>query len=236
MQFPIRINKYLAEQKIASRREADSLIEKGLVFINGEVAPLGAKVGATDKVEIKDKLPTKKYLVYYKGRGVITHSPQTGEIDIASKLAADYGLTDVYPVGRLDKDSEGLILLTNDGRVTGRLLDPQYAHEREYLVCTDKSVNSWFLRHLESGVDIEGYQTKPAKAQAHPTNKHCFTLVLTEGKKHQIRRMCAALGYQITSLKRTRIAFLELKALKPNQYRKLNQDEINKLLTMLELK
>lgn len=235
MQFPIRINKYLADQKIASRREADTLIEKGLVLINGQVATLGAKVKATDKVEVKDKLPNKKYLIYYKGRGVITHSPQAGEVDIAGKLAEDYGLSDVYPVGRLDKDSEGLILVTNDGRITSRLLDPQFAHEREYQVCTDKPVNGWFLRHLASGVDIEGYQTKPAEARAHPTNRQCFTLILTEGKKHQIRRMCAALGYQVTSLKRTRIAFLELQSLKPNQYRKLSQAEVGNLLAMLEI-
>lgn len=230
MTEPIRINKRLAELRIASRREADTLIAERKVLVNGEVAVIGQKVSATDTIEIVGKTKKKQYLVYYKPRGIITHSPAADEVDIATKLKEDYDITDVAPIGRLDKDSEGLIILTNDGRITGPLLDPEANHEKEYLVSVDKPVTSWLIRHLEAGVDIEGYQTKPAKAKVHQKNKHVFYLTITEGKKHQIRRMCAALGFQVTDLKRLRIMDLTLGKLKPNQFRKLSTPEIKKLL------
>lgn len=236
MEFPLRINKYLAQKGLSSRREADVLIEKGLVQVNGQKAVVGQMVAASDTVTISGKKqPAKRYLAYYKGRGIITHSPGANEKDIATKLAEDYGINDIYPIGRLDKDSEGLILLTNDGRVTGPLLDPERGHEREYDVTVDKPINQWFLRHMQAGVNIEGYTTKPATLRAHPQNKSRFTIVLTEGKKHQIRRMCAALGYQVTRLKRVRMLHIKIDKLKPNQYRKLAPDELTTLLHTLEI-
>ena len=236
MEFPIRINKYLAESGIASRREADELIAKGRVLVNDEPAVLGQKINAGDEVKLKGKTKRKSYLAYYKGRGVITHSPAADEIDIATKLAQDYGITNVSPVGRLDKDSEGLIILSNDGRITGPLLDPEAGHEKEYDVMVDKPVSGMFLRALARGVDIEGYRTKPAKTAAHPKNPKRFRIILTEGKKHQIRRMCAALGYQVQNLKRVRIMNIELGKLKPNQYRKIQGEELHKFLTSLGIK
>lgn len=233
--YPMRLNKYLAHQGTASRREADTLIEKGIVLINGEVATIGQKVERTDKVTLKGDTKEKKYLVYYKGRGIITHSPSEGETDIATRLEKDYGITDVYPVGRLDKDSEGLLILTNDGRITGPLLDPEAAHEKEYEVTVDKPVNGYFLQQLEHGVNIEGYTTKNAKATKHPKHAMKFMLILTEGKKHQIRRMCAALGYQVQSLKRVRIANIEVGELKPNQYRTLKGAELSAFLKELDV-
>ncbi len=228
----MRINKYLAQQGTASRREADALIEKGIVLINGKKAVMGQKVERTDVVTLKGSTKEKKYLAYYKGRGIITHSPAEGEVDIASRLKTDYGITDVNPIGRLDKDSEGLLILTNDGRITGPLLDPEAKHEKEYEVTVDKPVNGYFLKQLENGVNIEGYLTKPARAlKAKHSMK--FTLTLTEGKKHQIRRMCAALGYQVQTLKRVRIANVELGELKPNQYRILKDEELKAFLTEL---
>lgn len=231
---PVRLNKYLADKGIASRREADTLIEKGAVLVNGKKAVLGQKVTDADTVTVnRKKMREKVYLAYYKGRGVITHSPAEGETDIAQKIQEDYGLSDVYPVGRLDKDSEGLIILTNDGRITTALLAPNSAHEREYVVQVDKKVNNFLVKHLGAGVDIEGYTTKPAAVKK--KSDYSLSLTLTEGKKHQIRRMCAALGFQVQSLKRVRIMNIELGKLKPNQYRKIEHKELKDFLRTLQL-
>jgi 23S rRNA pseudouridine2604 synthase len=233
MEFPIRINKYLAHEGIASRREADVLVEAGKVRINGKKAKNGDQVQADDKVEIVGTTKSKSYLVYYKGRGIITHSPSEKETDIAYRLSRDYGITHVAPIGRLDKDSEGLIILSNDGRITGPLLSPESGHEKEYEVTVDKAINPMFVRAMAAGVDIEGYRTKPAKVKAHRSNDKKFTIILTEGKKHQIRRMCAALGFQIQSLKRVRIMNIRLDKLKPNQYRKIAGPELKDFLKAL---
>lgn len=232
----MRLNKYLAQQGAASRREADVLIENGQVLVNDKPAVIGQKVERTDVVTLKGDTKEKKYLAYYKGRGIITHSPASGETDIATQLKETYGLSDVHPVGRLDKDSEGLLILTNDGRITGPLLDPEASHEKEYEVSVDKPVTGYFLQQLEHGVNIEGYTTKNAQATRHPKNKLKFMLVLTEGKKHQIRRMCAALGYQVQSLKRVRIANINIGDLKPNQYRVLKGPELIEFLQELNIK
>lgn len=235
MDFPVRINKYLALEKIASRREADALIEKKQVLINGKPAVLGQMVEAGDKVELVGAKKTYSYLAYYKGRGIITHSPEAGEVDIATRLKRDYSLTNVTPVGRLDKDSEGLIILTNDGRITGPLLDPEAKHEKEYEVTVDKPITGMFGTLMKNGVDIEGYRTKPAVVTPDPRNQHRFHLTLTEGKKHQIRRMCAALGYQVKSLKRVRVMNVTLGDIKPNQYRKIAGPELKTFLKELGL-
>lgn len=235
MEFPMRINKYLAQEGIASRREADVLIEHGKVMINGQKAVIGQKVNEGDEVELTGKTKNKHYYAYYKGRGIITHSPAPGEMDIATRVKKDYSLTDVAPVGRLDKDSEGLIILSNDGRITGPLLDSANNNEKEYEVVVDKNVSGMIERQLAAGVDIEGYKTKKAKVKVSTKNAKRFNIILTEGKKHQIRRMCAALGYQIQSLKRVRIMNIEIGKLKPNQYRKINGDELQELMRQLGL-
>jgi len=235
MEFPLRINKYLAHTGVASRREADTLIAAGKVTINGKKAETGQSVTEIDVVKVIGKTKAKSYYAYYKGRGVITHSPAAHETDIATKLATDYGITHVAPVGRLDKDSEGLMILSNDGRITGPLLDPEGGNEKEYDVLVDKPIVSMFKRAMEAGVDIEGYHTKPAVITANPKNDKRFSLTITEGKKHQIRRMCAALGYQVQSLKRERILNIELGKLKPNQYRKLTGEELQTFLKTLGL-
>ena len=214
-EFPMRLNKFLAHQGYATRRSADTLIEKKRVFVNGKLATLGQKVEKTDLVEIKDFTTEHfRYIIYYKPRGVITHSPEDDEVDILTRIKKDHSITGLFPVGRLDKDSEGLILLTNDGRVTERMLNPNEGHEREYEVTVDKRVTQSFLNRLAKGVSIEGYQTKPATTKMLPGNESGFVITLTEGKKHQVRRMCAALGYQVRSLKRTRMLSFELKSLK----------------------
>jgi len=229
----IRINKYLADQGLASRREVDTLITEGKVLKNGKLARIGDRILPTDTVTLAGTTKTKRYIAYYKGRGIITHSPASNEVDIVTKLKKDYGITDVAPVGRLDKDSEGLIILTNDGRITGPLLDPESHHEKEYSVTVDKNVTPAFCKLMELGVDIEGYRTKPATVVPSTKNPKRFNLIITEGKKHQIRRMCAALGYQVETLKRVRIVNIEVGALKPNQYRKISGEELATLLSNL---
>lgn len=235
MEFPIRLNKYLAQQGLTSRREADTLIERRQVLVNGSPAPLGYMVQAADTVTLKNKGAKKRYLAYYKGRGIITHSPAANETDVAMRLQADYGLTNLNPIGRLDKDSEGLLLLSNDGRLTGPLLDPDAGHEKEYDVIVDKNITGQFVKHMQAGVSIEGYRTKPTTVTPHLNNRKRFRIILTEGKKHQIRRMCAALGYQVQTLKRVRIMHIELGKLKPNQYRKLTPEELHTLLSTLHI-
>jgi 23S rRNA pseudouridine2604 synthase len=234
MNYPMRINKHIALVGWASRREADTLISEGKIFVNGKKAVIGQQVNATDIVTLAGETKDKQYLAYYKGRGIISHSPNSHEVDIISKIKTDYGLEDIYPVGRLDKDSEGLIILTNDGRVTAPLLSPTSGIKKIYEVEVDKNINSKFLREIEKGVNIEGYITKPAKAEQKSPKR--FLLTLKEGKKHQIRRMCAALGYQIQSLKRVQIANIELGTIKPNQYRKISGEELDNFLQNLQLK
>lgn len=231
----MRLNKYLATQGIASRREADTLIEKGAVLVNGKKAVLGQKITKKDDVTLAGKTKEKKYLAYYKGRGIITHSPDETETDVAMRLKKDFSITDVHPVGRLDKDSEGLLILSNDGRITGPLLDPESAHEKEYDVIVDKPVTNILINNIKKGINIEGYQTKKASALKNPKNNKRLTIVLTEGKKHQIRRMCAALGYQVQSLKRVRIMNIQLGTLKPNQYRKIAGAELKQFLKALHI-
>ena len=228
----VRLNKYLADHGLASRRESDRLIEGGMVTVNGKKAVLGQQVGDDDIVRIApDAIKPRTYLAYYKGAGIITHSPATGETDIVSRLKKDYGLSGLFPIGRLDKASEGLMILTNDGRITEPLLDPDSDHEKEYEVTVDKPVTVGFLKKMSVGVNIEGYKTKPTLAA--PKSEKVFRLVLTEGKKHQIRRMCMALGWQVKNLKRVRIMNIELGKLKPNQYRKLAGKELQTFLKEL---
>lgn len=236
MEFPIRINKYLAEKGLTTRRGADALINAGKVMVNGVRAVIGQQIGKDDTVILKENTKrSHRYILYYKPRGVITHSPGPTETDIRTQIEHDHGVKELFPVGRLDKDSEGLILLTNDGRITKRLLEPQYDHEKEYSIVVDKRVTGAFLRKLERGVNIEGYLTKPAKAVGDARNEFTFSLSLTEGKKHQIRRMCAALGYQVVSLKRVRILDLKLRPLKEGAYRALSPRERKGLGTSLKL-
>ncbi len=218
----------MAELGLCSRREADTLIANGFVQVNGTPATIGQSVSLQDTITLStDPTADKQYLAYYKGRGIITHSPATGETDIASRLKRDYSLEGVAPIGRLDKDSEGLLLLSNDGRLTGPLLDPENGIKKTYEVTVDKGLTNRFVQNMAAGVHIEGYTTKPAHIER--TGPVRFTLTLTEGKKHQIRRMCAALGYQVQSLKRVQIANIELGKLKPNQYRKLTAVERKEL-------
>ena len=227
--FPIRINKYLAYNNFCTRRAADEIIKSGRVKINGQVAVLGTKVLESDEVTIeKDIRRNKKlvYLAYNKPTGIVTHSPQKGERGIEDIF--NY-TQKVFPVGRLDKDSYGLIILTNDGRVTDRLLNPDHDHEKEYLVTVDRNISPGFLKNMAEGVILDdGYQTKPASVKK--INDLTFSIILTEGKKRQIRRMCEKLERRVTELKRTRIMNIKLGGLKTREYREIVGDEQTELL------
>lgn len=227
----IRINKYLADHGYASRRESDVLIKKGLVFINGKRATLGDQVTKGDTVELRGTSEEKKvYYAFYKPAGLTTVNATPGEKDIVQSVQFPEA---VYPVGRLDKDSEGLIIMTNDGRVAKKLLQPEQETEKEYSVTVDKDITHDFLKRLQAGVDIgavgekKRYVTKPALVRR--TSKKTFDIVLTEGKNRQIRRMCAAFGYTVVRLARFRIGNLTLGTLKPGSFTKLDEEELNKL-------
>jgi 23S rRNA pseudouridine2604 synthase len=228
-EYPMRINKYLAHQGRATRREADTLIEKGKVFINDRAARLGDKVDEGDLVEVRSRAKQYRYFAYHKPRGIISHSPAEGERDIRETA----GIPGVFPVGRLDKDSRGLIILTDDGRITDRLLNPEHEHDKEYAVTVDKPLSQFLKRHMEQGVDIEGYITQPAAVEFLSANT--FFITLTEGKKHQIRRMCAALGFAVTDLCRTRVMNVKLGALARGAARPIAGAELAGLLKSLGL-
>ena len=230
----VRINRYLAEKGFSTRRGADVLIEAGKVKINGRKAVLGDKVGETDKVEVDQKAMAAKqsayvYYAYNKPVGIVTHSPQRGEQDIAQVIKVE----GVFPLGRLDKDSHGLILLTNDGRVTERLLSPEAEHEKEYIVKVDKPLKQNTLTRLAKGVKIEGYITKPAIVEE--LGARALKLTITEGKRHQIRRMLTALGYVVTDLKRARIMNITLGDLKSGELRQLKGAELKDFLKEIGL-
>lgn len=230
MDEKIRINKYLAQHGIATRRDADKLISAGKVLINGKRAILGDKISEVDKVEVLGHKSKKLvYYAYNKPRGVITHSPQRGEKDVltSSKLRG------VFPIGRLDKDSEGLLILTNDGRITDRLLSPDFNHEKEYIVKTRVPIKQFHMNVMQGGMELDGMKTKPCEAEI--LSEDSFRIILTEGKKHQIRRMCDHLNLPIESLKRVRVMNIRVDGIKSNSYREILGKELEEFLRLLRL-
>ncbi len=229
--FPMRINKYLAHKKICTRKAADEYITQGLVKINGKKAALGDKVSETDDVSVNLPKRTYQYLAYNKPRGIITHSAQK-DIDPDEKdIKEIMPIPGVFPVGRLDKDSYGLIILTDDGRLTDALLNPAHEHEKEYDVVCATKLPSYFKGRLEAGIDIGGYTTKPCTISMR--GDRSFTIKLTEGKKHQIRRMVGSLGQSTVDLRRTRILNIKIGLLKSGQFRKINGAELHAFLKTL---
>ncbi|MEJ0054056.1 MAG: pseudouridine synthase [bacterium] len=231
----MRINKYLARQGHATRRGADELIEAKKVLLNDRIAVLGDKVEEGDKVELRSGHKPKeyKYFAYHKPKGVITHSPQEeDEEDIKGALSSFPELADVFPVGRLDKASHGLIILTNDGRVTDRLLNPDHDHEKEYVVKTRDKLRPSFKEHMEKGVELEdGYVTKPAKVKL--LGEKAFAVTLTEGKKHQIRRMVSMLHNDTVELKRTKVMNIALGSLPSGAFRPIEGPPLKGFLKAL---
>lgn len=227
--YPMRINRYLALTDHCSRREADALIEKGLVKINQRLAKIGDKINKGDVVQLNTKAISAfkecVYFAYHKPRGIVTHSPEEGQKSIHDATGLPKG---IFPIGRLDKESRGLIILTNDGRVTDKLLNPEREHEKEYAVSVNKPLTNIFLKVMAQGVQLEDYKTKPCKITK--KTETSFHIILTEGKKHQIRRMCAALGWSVVDLKRVRIGNIKLGGLRAGQQKKITGKELSDFL------
>ncbi|MFA6272014.1 MAG: pseudouridine synthase [Patescibacteria group bacterium] len=221
-----RINKYLTQANYCSRREADRLIEQGRVEINKRKAKLGDKVALGDDVvvdgeRVKSDTAEKIYLAFNKPVGVICTSDPKAKDNIIDAVGYPER---VYTIGRLDVISSGLILLTNDGEVVNKILRGQNKVEKEYQVEVTRDISEKFLKMMSTGVYINKYKTLPAKIKQTDVRK--FSIVIIEGKKRQVRRMCEKLGYGVTKLKRVRIGKLELGNLKEGQYKNITLKDV----------
>ncbi|WP_447601187.1 pseudouridine synthase [Nitrospira sp. Nam80] len=228
----MRINKFFTQQGICSRREADRLIQDGRVTINGRTAQLGDQVGRHDVVardgQIIEWGNTPVYIKYHKPVGVTT----TSESHVRRNIIDEIGHpARIFPIGRLDKDSSGLILLTNDGDIVNAILRVEHGHEREYHVETDRDFDRAFLAQMAAGVLILGKKTRPCRL--HRLGPKRFSIVLTEGRNRQIRRMCRSLGYRVTALHRVRIMHVTIEGLEPGKWNDLRDDERNGLFAAL---
>ena len=229
MMHSIRINKFFTEHGICSRREADRLIESGVITINGRVARLGDQVTSTDVIAREGQVISwgkpHLYLKYHKPIGVTT----TTEPHITRNIIAEISHQErIFPIGRLDKDSSGLILLTNDGNIVNEILRTEFGHEREYLVQVDHPFDRAFLDQMARGVMILGSRTRPCRMVR--VGRDQFRIILTEGRNRQIRRMCQTLGYRVVTLHRTRIMHITIEGLQVGQWRELSSEEREQLL------
>lgn len=225
----IRINKFFTEHGICSRREADRLIESGRVTINGRVAVLGDRVRRADAIARDGQVipwgQAPIYIKYHKPVGVTT----TSEAHVPRNIIAEIGHPDrIFPIGRLDKDSSGLILLTNDGDIVNAILRTEYGHEREYEVSVDHPFDQRFLDRMAAGIVILGSKTKPSRMVR--VGPQRFRITLTEGRNRQIRRMCRALGYGVITLHRIRIMHVTIAGLAPGKWKPLTVEERATLL------
>jgi 23S rRNA pseudouridine2604 synthase len=230
----VRINKFFTEQGFCSRRAADRMIEEGRVRINGRVAVVGDQVTDADAVTVDGRVvshrPPPVYLAYHKPVGVTC----TTEPHVAGNIVHAVGYRErIFPIGRLDKDSSGLILLTNDGDIVNRILRAEFGHEREYVVTVDRPYPLSFLKQLEKGVLVVGEKTRPCRTQK--VDATTFRITLTEGRNRQIRRMCTALGYRVVGLVRVRIMHIRLGELPTGKWRHLMPKERDALLTAVSL-
>jgi 23S rRNA pseudouridine2604 synthase len=225
----IRINKYLSEIGFCSRREADRLIEQGRIRINGVVSPMGQKVLGDEKIEVNGKQVTTSkikniYLAFNKPRGIVCTTDQKREknniIDFINYPSR------VFPIGRLDKMSEGLIFLTNDGDIVNKILRAKNNHEKEYIVEVNKPITEEFTKLMSSGVPVLDTVTK--KCSVKKTGKKTFKIILTQGLNRQIRRMCEYFGYKVTLLQRIRIMNISLD-IPVGEYRDFTATELNQI-------
>jgi 23S rRNA pseudouridine2604 synthase len=225
----MRLNKFISETGVCSRREADAWIEAGRVTVNGERAVLGTKVEEGDDVRVDGRqVGTAKehvYIALNKPVGIIC----TTERDVRDNIVDFVRHKDrIFPIGRLDRDSEGLILLTNHGDIVNEILRSENDHEKEYVVTVDRPVTEIFLNGMASGVRILGTVTKPCRVQRIAPST--FRIILTQGLNRQIRRMCSFFGYKVVRLQRVRIMNITLDTLKVGQWRELGRDEVRELL------
>ena len=228
----IRINKYLSEAGVCSRREADRALEAGQIRIGDRVAALGDRVTSGDVVYYRGK-PVKKeteriLIAFHKPRGVVCTTSKKEGVNIVDYIGYPKR---IYPVGRLDKDSTGLILLTNDGDIVNKMMRAGNRHEKEYVVTLDREITNDFIMQMSNGVPILDTVTRPCKVRQSGARE--FHIILTHGLNRQIRRMCEALGYHVQTLKRLRIMNIRLGDLKEGTYRDVTQTEWRELQRLI---
>ena len=239
----MRLNKFLASIGVCSRREADKAIEAGRVMINGQVVELGATVGDEDLVSFdgryigmgKDVEKIKPIIIAFnKPEGLVcTTSDNDGAMNVVDYI----GMKErIYPVGRLDKDSSGLLLLTNQGSLTNSLLRAANYHEKEYIVKVNKDIDDAFINKMANGIYLYELKTKTRKCKVKKLNKNTFSIVLTQGLNRQIRRMCLACGVKVQELNRVRIVNIKLDGLALGDYRNLSDEEVKKLYKELGIR
>jgi 23S rRNA pseudouridine2604 synthase len=230
LKYPrVRLNKYISETGICSRREADKWIDAGRVTCNGQRAALGTRVQGGDEIRVDGELIGAKkqqiYIALNKPIGITC----TTESHIDNNIIDLIGHAErIFPIGRLDKDSEGLILLTNNGDIVNEILRSENNHEKEYIVTVDRPITDLSLNMMASGVKIMGQLTKPCRVSR--IDRESFRMILTQGLNRQIRRMCSALGYKAQRLKRVRIMNIHLGSLASGQWRHLTERELAGLL------
>lgn len=234
----MRINKYLAECGVCSRREADKYIEQGKVKVNQKIAVSGMQVSEQDVVEVFGKVIEPKnrkiVLAYYKPIGV-TCTEKDAHADKTIIQALNYPVRLTY-AGRLDKDSEGLIIMTNDGDLIQNMMKGANGHEKEYMVKVNKEITKEFLEKMSQGVYLKELDQKTRPCKLEQIGKFTFRIILTQGLNRQIRRMCQEFGYKVTSLRRDRVVNVELKGLRSGQYRKLQGEELAQLYELCGMK
>ena len=229
----VRINKYLSETGFCSRREADRLIEQGRVTINGKIPEMGTKVSAGDEVRVNGELVQQKnekpiYLAFYKPAGIEC----TTNLSVRDNIVDFINYPErIFPIGRLDKASEGLIFMTNDGDIVNKILRARNNHEKEYIVTVNKPITDRFIDRMANGIPILETITKKCKVEQ--ISKYVFRIILTQGLNRQIRRMCEYLDYEVTALKRTRIINISLDV-PEGKYRNLTDAEITELNRLIE--
>lgn len=232
MEQEMRLNKYLSDVGVCSRREADRLIEAGRVKIDGKLAQMGQKVLPSQLVEIDGKSIKKEeekvLLAFNKPKGIVCTTSKKDKDNIIDFI--NYGKR-IYPIGRLDKDSEGLILLTNQGELVDKILRGSNYHEKEYVVTVNKKITPEFLRAMGSGVPILDTITRPCEIEQIDTRT--FRIILTQGLNRQIRRMCEYFDYRVIDLKRVRVMNIRLGRLKSGTYRRIAGTELEELLKLL---
>lgn len=228
-----RINKFLSESGFCSRREADKLLEQGRITINGIVPELGTKVSSEDEIRVDGKLIREKtekpvYLAFNKPVGIECTTNQSVRDNIVDYI--NYPKR-IFPIGRLDKASEGLIFMTNDGDIVNKILRARNNHEKEYIVTVDRPITDRFIERMSNGIPILDTVTRKCKVEQ--ISKYVFRIILTQGLNRQIRRMCEYLDYEVTALKRTRIINISLDV-HVGRYRDLTDDEIKQLNKLIE--
>lgn len=230
---PVRLNKYLSEAGVCSRREADRLIEMGRVTVDGKTAQTGMRVIPGQKVCVGKRIVSKKdemvVLAVNKPRGIVCTEEKRERNSIVRFL--DYPIRVTY-IGRLDKDSRGLLLMTNNGDIINRMMRASNHHEKEYKVTVDREITDEFLKKMAAGVPILDTVTRPCKVRK--IGKYTFSIILTQGLNRQIRRMCEALGYEVKDLLRVRVMNIRLGSLKEGEYRELTDAELEELYEMIQ--